>query len=344
MNDSPVISVLVPSYNAAGYLVALCRSIQMQTLERFQVIIADDGSTDETEKTVAPFLSDPRFEYHRLSTNRGLGFCLLLLLQRARGEFWCSPGADDLLDPDFLERRVAKLCAFPEAVLVHGKPRYINERSEEIIDPFGFPVPPSYLNGGEALHILLQHNIINQPSSVVRRSVTRTVLPYYFAGWKYAPDWFLWILHVATGCAVLYDDEPVHRYRIHSASLTQATGLGGLRRAEIRLVPLCSLSAATAFSLSAQHLWGRWRKTLYALWLRRVLALAREGGLHHDWLEVGARAYYGIACNHVSLMSELVRHTGSIILSSVQERHARQRQHVRVSGLAQLDHPMFRRP
>ena len=73
MNSSaPLVSILVPAYNAARYLPGLCQSIQAQTYPHYEVIIGNDGSNDDTASVLAPFLQDNRFQLLRWQPNRGL--------------------------------------------------------------------------------------------------------------------------------------------------------------------------------------------------------------------------------------------------------------------------------
>jgi glycosyltransferase involved in cell wall biosynthesis len=68
---SPLVSILVPAYNAATYLPQLCRSLQAQTFRDFEVLIFDDGSTDNTAEVFSPFAQDPRFQLAGWKQNRG---------------------------------------------------------------------------------------------------------------------------------------------------------------------------------------------------------------------------------------------------------------------------------
>ena len=56
--ESPEVSVIVPAYQAAVYIPDLCLSLQAQSFQNFEVLIADDGSPDDIRAAVTPFLSD----------------------------------------------------------------------------------------------------------------------------------------------------------------------------------------------------------------------------------------------------------------------------------------------
>ncbi|MEI6394506.1 MAG: glycosyltransferase [Verrucomicrobiota bacterium] len=342
VSRTPLVSILVPAYNAARYLPELCQSIQAQTCPHYEVIIGNDGSKDNPAAVLAPFLRDSRFRLLEWQPNRGLNAAWAMLLSAMRGEYWCSPGADDLLYPSFLEKRMESLEANPQAFLVHGPPEYIDES--------GVPAEPSWprlnlplqLQPRRSLEVLLQHNVINQPSALVRTDITKQVLPFFHWNWAYAPDWFIWILHAATNGDLLWDPQVRIKYRIHSNSLSFTPEKDHLRRAERQLVPLVALSTAAEFSQWAAECWTRWGRILYRRWLRQALVLKLRGGLQSHWVQLGAHAYYRGKGRRVCLWVELARHFAGLAASDITHRRALKRQRFPVSGLAQIDDPIFR--
>jgi glycosyltransferase involved in cell wall biosynthesis len=342
MSAVPLISILVPTYNATSYLPQLCRSLQAQTFGDFEALVFDDGSTDNLAEAFSPFAKDPRFQLAGWKQNQGLNAAWRELLKKMRGKFWASPGADDEWFPEFLERRLALLEANPKAVIVHGAPRTIGESGREIPNPFPEFNLPARMDGRRALGVLLQHNIINQPSALVRADVTRNLLSQFRHDWKYAPDWHLWLLHVAGGLDLLWDGTPLHRYRIHERSLSFDPARSATRRAESRLVPLCALSAAAGLSPVAASHWNQWRKTLYDLWLLRALRLRLQGLLKDDWLRAAGDAYHGANGGCGNFFLELLKHAPGIAAAVLKERRAWKVQSFRVSGLAQINDPVFR--
>jgi glycosyltransferase involved in cell wall biosynthesis len=345
MKDArPLISVLVPSYNMAVYLPELCRSLQNQTHSHFEALILDDGSTDNTREVLRQFLDDSRFRYIASNRNHGLNAAWCELLQNMKGDYWISPGADDRLAPQFLARRLALLEKHPEACLVHGPAVTINENGITIPCPFIFPPLPPYMAADRALTVLLQHNVINQPSTMVRSAITRRVWPLFQMNWKYAPDWYCWILHAASGFGFLWDDQALNDYRIHQGSLSGDPSKAILRNAEIRLVPLCALGAASKLSPVAAQTWQRWRHTLYRLWLARAWKIKRSGQLQTSWFQAACQAYYGRDSHDShssSCLSECIKHAPGIMVDFWREQMVRKRQSFRVSGLAQINDPIF---
>jgi hypothetical protein len=231
----------------------------------------------------------------------------------------------------------------PKAFLVHGLPELIDESGAPAQrGPRLLPGLPPQLTPPRSLEVLLQHDIINQPSAMARASLTRRVLPFFHWNWEYSPDWFFWILHAATGFDLLWDPKVLSKYRVHSSSLTLTPEKSHLRRAEVRLVPLVALRTAAQYSQWAAVAWSHWGRTLYWRWLRQAVALKARRGLRDEWLQLAAHAYYGPRGRTVSLLGELAKHPVGLLAANLRHRRAQKRQSFTVSGLAQIDDPIFR--
>jgi hypothetical protein len=190
--------------------------------------------------------------------------------------------------------------------------------------------------------MVLQHNFINQPSTIVRCDVTRKVLPYYLPSLKSSQDWHLWVLLLSAGGDMLWDARPSLQYRVHGNSLSRIPRLAAARDAELRLVPLCALKAAAAHSQLAHVEWLRWGATLYRLWLLRAARLRSKHELRQEWLDLAGEAYYGRGNRHLNLWSELLKHGLGVVLAASKQYRAVKKQSFRVSGLAEIDDPVFK--
>ena len=347
--STPAVSFIVPCYNASRYVPEFCESILAQTFRDFEVLIGDDGSTDESVKTVQPYLRDPRFKLFSWKPNRGMHAGVLFLLSVARGQYWCPPGTDDILDPRFLERRLPKLDGRPEAVLIHGASNWMDEHGKTLVNDTtqrGLPELgrrlPESLPADRVLRLLLQQNILNWPSTLTRTDITRSILPYFSPHWVWAMDWMLWILLAATGYDFLWDPEPLIRYRVHSQSLSASPQRQAIRSVERKLVPLHSLRTASEFSLLAKTVWIEHRTKLYRWWLTTAVASRWRGQLKTRDLCLAAEAYRGALPRSVSLWGELAFHGFPALLQYRREQQALRRQLFPVSGLPLIDDPLFK--
>lgn len=276
-------------------------------------------------------------------------FGVMVLLNEARGQFWCPPGQDDILEPQFLERRIPWLASHPEAVLIHGpanwidendKP-YLTENTQRALPELSRRLPES-LSAERALRILLQHNILNWPSTLVRMEIARLVLPYFSPWWVWAMDWELWILLAATGYDFLYDAKPMIRYRMHSGSISGSPQRKQIRQIERKLAPLYALHTASLFSPLAKSLWVEQRTALYRWWLATAADLRWKGALTARDMLFAVESYRGALPRSVGLWRELVVHGLPALLQYRREKAANGRQLFQVSGLSLMDDPLFR--
>lgn len=347
--SQPAVSLIVPSYNSGRYLRPFCESILAQTFKDFEVLIGDDGSTDNSVEILQPFLRDPRFKLIRWKPNRGMHFGVVVLLDAARGQFWCPPGTDDILEPQFLERRVPMLASRPEAVLIHGPAKWIDENDKPYVtDVTGRALPelsrriPESLSGERMLRVLLQHNLINWPSTLVRMDLTRQVLPFFAPWWHHTMDWALWIMLAATGFDFLWDAQPMIQYRMHSGSLSGSPQKKAIRQIERKLTLAYALRTAGSYSPIAKSLWTEQRTALYRWWLVTAFALRRQGALKARDMLFAAEAYRGALPGSVSLWRDLIVHGLPALAQFGREKQANGRQLFQVSGFSLIDDPLFR--
>lgn len=123
---SPKVSAIMPAYNAERFIQHAVGSILAQTFEDFELIILNDGSTDNTRPIIEAY-SDPRIRLIN-KENSGVASTLNLGLEEARGEFIWRHDADDISLPQKLEKEMAFLDAHPEFVLCATQVAFMSER------------------------------------------------------------------------------------------------------------------------------------------------------------------------------------------------------------------------
>jgi hypothetical protein len=116
--DVPRVSVGLPVYNGARYLREAIESLLPQTLVDFELIISDNGSTDETERICRDYAAlDARIRYVRSDVNRGMHWNFRRVLELARAPLFKWMAHDDRCEPEFLRRCVEELDADPGLLL-----------------------------------------------------------------------------------------------------------------------------------------------------------------------------------------------------------------------------------
>jgi glycosyltransferase involved in cell wall biosynthesis len=180
----PRVSVLLPCYNAATYLAAALHSLLAQTFADFELIVIDDGSTDDTPAIIASF-TDPRLRcYHH--ANRGLAATLNRGLELVGGDYIARMDADDVSAPERFARQVAYLDAHPECGMVGTWARIIE--GECLTSRCHRPPPEDALIKFD----LLFYNPLVHSSMMIRREVFDRVGPYATAEQRQPQDYELW--------------------------------------------------------------------------------------------------------------------------------------------------------
>lgn len=105
----PLISVIVPIYNVQLYLKECVDSILVQTYKNLEIILIDDGSTDNSSKICDSFLSDKRVKvYHR--QNKGLSSCRQFGIDNSNGTFFITIDSDDYIDAQCIDKLYNAIC------------------------------------------------------------------------------------------------------------------------------------------------------------------------------------------------------------------------------------------
>ena len=160
------VSVVVPSYNHAPFIEATLRSIMTQALQPAELLVIDDGSTDDSPAIIERTLNDCPFPSEFVArNNRGLCATLNEGLERTRAKYFAYLGSDDLWLPEFLNARVKLLESRPDAVLAYGHAYYIDD-ANRIVDSTADWA--SYADG-DARDMLLQTTAPMSPTVVYHR-------------------------------------------------------------------------------------------------------------------------------------------------------------------------------
>ncbi|MBI5624987.1 MAG: glycosyltransferase [Elusimicrobia bacterium] len=98
----PFFSIILPTYNRGHMIGGALTTVMSQTFQDFEVLIVDDGSTDDTPQMITAWTKDPRVKYHRLPKNIGNMYCRNLALGMARGLWVTNIDSDDFWLPERL--------------------------------------------------------------------------------------------------------------------------------------------------------------------------------------------------------------------------------------------------
>lgn len=204
----PSVSVIIPTYNRAGDLKEAMHSVLNQTFVDFELIVVDDGSTDNT-RDVAESFTDPRVRYI-FQVNQGASSARNVGIQVSQGEFIAFLDSDDLFLPEKLSLQVARMEEDPDAGLVYGK--YLSQAEiEELTVPIGDcsrTVDLRRLLLGPAFHmstVLVRRNLLVQIGGFDASSLR-------------GEDWELALKLALSGCKMVCVPEILSVIRRHPVS------------------------------------------------------------------------------------------------------------------------------
>jgi glycosyltransferase involved in cell wall biosynthesis len=208
---TPLVSVIVPVFNAAGFVAQAVSSALASHGVAIEVIAIDDGSTDGTAQVLERFghgIRTVRQEQGGPYRARNLGARL------AGGEWLAFLDADDEWQPDKLIKQLA--LARPDVRLIFTDCENFGDCSR--VKRLQSDSTPLY--DGEVFEPLLLGNFISM-SSVLMRRATFLSLGGFNEEQTGVQDWDLWLRYAAAGGRVAVVREPLTRYRIHPAQMTQ---------------------------------------------------------------------------------------------------------------------------
>ncbi|MCM1495279.1 MAG: glycosyltransferase [Bacteroides sp.] len=164
-----MVSVIIPTYNRAGTLMRSVQSVMEQSYSEWELIIVDDGSTDNTKDIVKPVLEqDVRIRYIYCPENKGQASARNTGIQAAQGEYVAFQDSDDCWLPDKLQLQMSMMKAHPEYGLVYGQVVYDEGGKLSV------PYPPTDA-GTQVFKACLKQNQIGTPTMLVRKAVFDTI-------------------------------------------------------------------------------------------------------------------------------------------------------------------------
>lgn len=164
MERAPLVTVVIPAFNAEATVARTLQSVLAQTFEHLEVLVVDDGSTDSTPQIVRDLArGDARIRVLR-QENGGVARARNLGIRSARGAYVAPVDADDLWHPTKIEKQMAVLLAAdPATAFVYCASRIIDEEDRIVGQP------PSYRFRGWVLHRHVVVNFVGNGSALLMR-------------------------------------------------------------------------------------------------------------------------------------------------------------------------------
>jgi glycosyltransferase involved in cell wall biosynthesis len=210
--DKPLVSIVLPVYNAGVYLKEAIQSILDQTYTNFELIIINDGSTDDSEKLIKSFTDDRiRYIYQQ---NTGLAGALNTGLKASNGKYIARQDQDDISLKERLQKQVEFLEKHPNVNLLGTRAQVFTDDQKEMKMHDHATVPA-------ILHFDLLFDNPFVHSSVMFRKESIEQIGYYNDDRSYFEDYELWSRFVLKGKVANLRDVLVY-YRHHEQGLSKS--------------------------------------------------------------------------------------------------------------------------
>ena len=175
--NTPLVSVIVPTYNREKYITLALDSILSQTFKDYEILVIDDGSTDNTKEALKSYMDKIHYIYQN---NAGVSAARNAGIRIAKGEWLAFLDSDDEWNPTYLWRQTDRVKQIPEAV-IHVTNSIMIENNGTHINTFDKVGLSSKFNKSTGLVIhmpiefVIKHHITNLPCTIIKNNLIREI-------------------------------------------------------------------------------------------------------------------------------------------------------------------------
>lgn len=217
------ISIITASYNYANYITDVITSVINQTYSDWELIIVDDGSSDNSVDIIKSFCdNDARIKLyqHEGSTNKGLKESILLGLEKASGDWIAFLESDDFFKPENLAKKVEIIEKNPSVTLVFNKVEFIGDKkrskkTEKDLSPTQVELSKMTFPRNMFYDFCKKNMILTFSAVIVKKEKLKAV--DFNTNIDALLDWWLWI-HLSYKNEFYYLDEELTQWNIHPDS------------------------------------------------------------------------------------------------------------------------------
>ncbi|TCO06896.1 glycosyltransferase family 2 protein [Natronoflexus pectinivorans] len=208
-----MISIIIPSYNSAHMVCDTIESVLNSKEENYEIILVNDGSTDNTAEVLSPYFSNKRLKYIE-HENKGLAGARNTGILNAKGEYLVFLDADDLILPDKLTVQQKYLDVNPSIDIVYSNSEWFIEDNFDNTRDVSFPVYT-----GNVIEYLIYGNFIHVNSVMVRKDAVVNA-GLFDETLRELEDWDLWLRMALNGSKFGFTPGVLSKVRIRKGSMT----------------------------------------------------------------------------------------------------------------------------
>lgn len=205
MDSKGLVSIITPTYNRRDFIVDAIESVIAQTYSDWELLIVDDGSTDDTKDLITPYLQDPRISY-TYQSNHGQAYARQQALKSAKGQYVAFLDSDNLWLPERLEKEIVQLDANPDIDVCYGDLITIDEQGNEL----------SRENmkrySGDIAPLMIRQNFVSMNTTLIRKEAIERVGGFRSSVAR-GDDYDLY-LRMSAESKFLYIKEYLAKYRV----------------------------------------------------------------------------------------------------------------------------------
>jgi len=211
-----LVSVIIPTYNSARFLTEAVGSVLAQTFRDFEILVIDDGSTDETQDVLRQYGSPVRCIHQQ---NSGVAVARNRGIMESRGRYVAFLDADDTWLPDKLERQMNALSSESGGAGFCYSAFTVVDSDLKLVR-----VNQSKRHASALEDLLLRGNVVGSICTVLCERALFDKLGGFDPGLSQCADWDMWV-RMAERTEFTYIDEPLVTYRHHSSMMSRNAAL-----------------------------------------------------------------------------------------------------------------------
>jgi glycosyltransferase involved in cell wall biosynthesis len=213
-----LVSVIIPTYNYAHFVIDAINSVLNQTYKSVEIIVVDDGSTDNTHKVLEKFILDRKIKYIKknngeLSSARNAG------IKVSTADYIAFLDADDMWEPNKLEEQIKifKNSEYKNLGVVYCQYSLIDTSGRPLVHGYTVKINPT-MKGMIFERLLESNTIVSSGSGVLIKRECLEKTGYFDEDLKSAEDWDMW-LRLAKHFEFDYSDKNLVKIRKHSKNM-----------------------------------------------------------------------------------------------------------------------------
>jgi glycosyltransferase involved in cell wall biosynthesis len=208
-----LVSVVIPTYNRAEFVLDAIGSVLAQGYTDYEIIVVDDGSSDNTKNALFPFIQQGTIRYY-YQRNQGEAAARNLGIAMSQGDYIAFLDSDDLYEPEKLELQVAYLLEHPEIGLVHSCFVKFDDKGRDL----GYR-NTAWFSGWIYPQILLYWTTLMAIDTVIVPRRVFNEVGLFDVGLKMGPDLDMW-RRIARRYPFGFIDRSLARVRVHSGNIS----------------------------------------------------------------------------------------------------------------------------